>query len=478
MAQEPSFLWYDLETWGIDARADRIAQFACIRTNAALEVIEEPVTLWFRPPRDALPSPGAVAVTGLDPAELDRRGLREAEGIAQIQALMATPGTCSVGWNSLRFDDEFIRYGLYRNFFDPYQREWSGGNSRWDLLDFARLCHALRPEGIEWPAREDGAPSFRLEHLAAANGIAHGHAHDAMSDVEATLGLARLLRAQQPRLWDYHLKFRDKREAAALLRPGGELLLHVSSRFPAQRHCAGIVLPLMPHPSVGNQVLVAELSAPIEHWIDLPADELARRLFSPGQELEAEGLTRPPIKGVHLNRCPALIQRQHVRHEEWQRLGLDPAAAEPRALAIRDAGAALTDRLTLAFDRQHPPAEDVDAALYDLLPSREDAPLRQRIQRAAPDALSDFTGRFRDPRGDELLFRYRARNWPASLDADELARWRQHQRDRLGGSALAAFNESLASLPEATPTALREALADWRDRLLEEAGLSDARALP
>ena len=473
MAQEPSFLWYDLETWGIDPRADRVAQFACMRTNAELELIEEPVTLWFRPPRDALPSPQAAAVTSLDPGALDARGLCEAEAIAQVQALMAAPGTCSVGWNSLRFDDEFIRHGLYRNFFDPYQREWAGGNSRWDLLDFARLCHALRPDGIEWPRREDGAPSFRLEHLAAANGIAHGHAHDALSDVEATLGLARLFHGRQPKLWDYHLRFRAKREVAALLQPGGEPLLHVTSRFPAERACAGIVLPLMVHPSASNQILVAELSESPTGWLDLPAEELTQRLFTPREEL-GEQRPRPPIKAVHLNRCPALVRCEHVREEEWQRLGLDPHQAQHHALAIRQAGDALNERLASAFRKTYPPAADVDAALYDLLPSREDAPLRARLQRARPEDLTDFTGRFRDPRGDELLFRYRARNWPESLAADERARWRQHQRDRLGGSALAAFNESLASLPEETPRTLREGLAAWRDQLLAESGLSGA----
>ena len=472
MSAQPSFLWYDLETWGTDPRGNRIAQFAAIRTDATLEAIEEPITLWFRPPRDALPSPGAVAITGLDPWTLEQRGLVEAEGMAQVQALMGTPGTCSVGWNSLRFDDEFIRHGLYRNFFDPYQREWAGGNSRWDLLDFARLCQALRPQGIEWPLREDGAPSFRLEHIAAANGIVHSQAHDALSDVEATLGLARLLRSRQPRLWDYHLRFRDKREAAALLRPWGELLLHVSSRFPAQRHCAGIVLPLMPHPLVGNQVLVAELSCDPDDWIGLPADELARRLFASSEQLAEEGLQRPPIKGVHLNRCPALVQRQHVREEEWRRLGLDPAAAERRALQLREVGEDLCARLAEAHRREHPAASDVDAALYDRLPAREDQALRTRIQRSRPDALGEFAGRFRDPRGDALLFRYRARNWPETLDDNERRQWQSHLQERLGGRHLQRFDDALRALDGQLPPALHSALLRWRDHLLGEAGLA------
>lgn len=471
MSDPASFLWYDLETWGTDPRGDRIAQFAAIRTDTTLRPIGAPAVVWFRPPHDALPAPAAAAVTGLDPQELEHRGRIEAEAIAEVHALMGEPGTCCVGWNSLRFDDEFIRYGLYRNFFDPYQREWAGGNSRWDLLDFARLCHALRPEGIEWPRRDDGAPSFRLEHLAAANGIDHGRAHDALSDVEATLGLARLFRQRQPKLWTYHLGFRRKQRVIDLLRPGGELLLHVSSKFPAQRACAGLVLPLVTHPRIANQILVAELSAPLEDWIELPAEELARRLFAAAEVLQAEGLSRPPIKGVHLNRCPALVSCQHVRPPEWQRLGLDPLAAESRAERLRASAAVLGERLGRAFDREHPPATDVDAALYDRLPAREDQALRDHVRRTAPADLAALPAAFSDPRYAELLFRYRASNWPQTLSAAERERWRLHQQARLQ-QALAGFNAELAALDGDVPEALRASLAGWRDQLLVEAGLA------
>ena len=122
-----------------------------------------------------------------------REGMKEAEAFARIAEEMSRPETCTLGWNSLRFDDEFVRHGLFRNFHDPYEREWRGGNSRWDLLDVMRLAHALRPEGIIWPRREDGATSFKLEHLALANDVREGDAHEALSDVYATLGMARRL---------------------------------------------------------------------------------------------------------------------------------------------------------------------------------------------------------------------------------------------------------------------------------------------
>lgn len=175
-----SFLFYDLETYGSDPRTTRIAQFAAIRTDADLNQIDTPISVFVKPADDLLPSPIATVITGIAPQDALRDGVSEAEVFALIFDEMARPETCSAGYNSLRFDDEFVRYGLFRNFYDPYEREWRGGNSRWDLLDVLRLAHALRPDGIVWPRREDGATSFKLEHLAEANGVREGDAHEAL----------------------------------------------------------------------------------------------------------------------------------------------------------------------------------------------------------------------------------------------------------------------------------------------------------
>ena len=208
-----SFLFYDLETFGADPRRTRVAQFAAIRTDADLNQIDEPIDFFVQPADDLLPSPIATLITGITPQAAHRDGVNEAEAFARIFEQMARPETCSLGYNSLRFDDEFIRHGLFRNFHDAYEREWRGGNSRWDLLDVMRLAHALRPDGIVWPTREDGATSFKLEHLALANDVRTGDAHEALSDVRALIGLARRFRSAQPKLWDYALQLRDPRAA-------------------------------------------------------------------------------------------------------------------------------------------------------------------------------------------------------------------------------------------------------------------------
>lgn len=425
-----SFLWYDLETWGTDPRRQRIAQFAAQRTDLELNPLGEPQTVWFAPAHDVLPSPMAALITGLDPFELARSGAREAVAMQAVEAVLAVPETCSVGWNTLRFDDEFIRHTLYRNFHDPYAREYAQGNSRWDLLDFARFAYALRPDGIVWPSREDGAPSFRLEHLAAANGVQHSAAHDARSDVEATVGMARKLRAAQPKLWDYHLGLRDKRRVADLLNPArGEPLLHVSPKFPASRGCAGIVLPLAPHPRAGNQMIVVELHEAVDDWLDAPPEAIAARVFARQQDLP-DGVTRIALKAVHLNRAPALTHLAHVRAGEMQRLGLDREHCLRQAEKLR-AVDDLVERVQQAFAREWPASDDVDDQLYERLPDRRDDRLRAQIRRARPDQLAGFSDAFHDSRGNELLWRYRARNWPDQLNNEEQQRWQHEVAERL-----------------------------------------------
>lgn len=447
-----SFLWYDLETWGINPRDSQIAQFAGVRTDTELQQIGDPHVIWVKPFEDLLPSPTACLVTGLDPFEVSRRGLREAAAINEIHELVKAAGTCTVGWNTLRFDDEFIRYGLYRNFHDPYAREWQYGNSRWDLLDVARLFHALRPDGLNWPKREDGAPSFRLEHLAAANSVDHGHAHEALSDVEATIGLARIMRRAQPKLWNYALRLRDKRFISGMisLAPATPLL-NISHRFPAERACAGIVLPLAWHPRNRNQLITAELHVDPESWLDLDVETLAERLYSKSADLAPETV-RPPLKGVHINKCPALVALNHVQPNEWERMGVDLAICLRNAdrftpAVLNDLQAKLSD----LFKRDSFESDgDVDGALYDELPNRSDDHLRARIRESLPEDLAELRASFRDPRGEPLLLRYRARNWPETLSAKESSEWAREVLDRWNGkdpntsvSKLDAFRQEL-----------------------------------
>ena len=472
-----SFLFYDLETYGADPRRTRIAQFAAIRTDADLNPIDEPISIFVRPADDLLPSPIATLITGIAPQAALRDGVTEADALSRIFDEMARPETCSVGYNSLRFDDEFVRHGLFRNFFDAYEREWRGGNSRWDLLDVMRLAHALRPDGIVWPKREDGATSFKLEHLADANGVRDGDAHEALSDVRALIGLGRLLRSAQPKLWDYALKLRDKRFAAGLLDVAAMTpALHVSQRFPASRLCAAPILPLARHPHIDSRVLVFDLAQDPEALLRLDADEIAARLYTPAAQL-AEGEARIALKEVHLNKCPALIAWDHLRAADFTRLGIDSAEIERRAGVLRDAGPALVEKVRQVFSgqRDHGPS-DVDASLYDGFIGDGDKRLFRDVRTTQPAALGARAFGFKDPRLPELLFRYRARNWPDTLSADEQIRWDDYRRLRLRGDGklseytFASFDAELADLRAAHAhddgkLALLEQIDAWRRRI-------------
>jgi exodeoxyribonuclease-1 len=427
-----SFLFYDLETFGADPRTSRIAQFAAIRTDTELNEVDEPISIIVRPADDLLPSPTATLITGIAPQAALRDGMNEAQAFSLIFDEMARPETCTLGYNSLRFDDEFVRYGLFRNFYDAYEREWRGGNCRWDLLDVLRLAHALRPEGVAWPQREDGATSFKLEHLAHANDVRIGDAHEALSDVRALIGLARKLKQAQPRLWDYALKLRDKRFVAGLVDVVAMTpLLHVSQRFPASRLCSAPVLPLARHPRIDNRVIVFDLGQDPAALLRMTPPQIADRLYTPAADLP-EGEERIALKEIHLNRCPALVAWDHLRAADFQRLAIDPQQMAERAALLREAGPALAEKVRQVFstERDRAPA-DVDASLYDGFIGDGDKRVFAEVRATPPQALGAKAFGFRDPRLPELLFRYRARNWPETLSLSEQARWSEYRRARL-----------------------------------------------
>ena len=469
-----SFLFYDLETFGADPRRSRIAQFAAIRTDEALNEVDEPVSFFVQPADDLLPSPVATLITGIAPQDALRDGVNEAAAFARIVEEMARPETCSAGYNSLRFDDEFIRHGLYRNFHDAYEREWKAGNSRWDLLDALRLMHALRPDGIAWRQREDGGgTSFKLEHLAADNGLRIGDAHEALSDVRATIGIARRFREAQPRLWDYALRLRNKRYASSLLDTTDMTpLLHVSQRYPASRLCAAPVIPLARHPQIDARVIVFDLDSEPDALLDLDADAIAERLYIRQADLP-EGEARVPLKEVHTNKCPALVAWDHLREADFARLGIDPEVVQRRAARLRAVGPAIAEKVRRVFARERPAdSVDVDAALYDGFIGDADKRLFAQVRGTPPHLLAKAQYAFRDERLPELLFRYRARNWPDSLLPSERERWNAYRRERLdidsGRSecTFAQIREEIAQLRLAHPgdrgkLALLDRLEAW-----------------
>ncbi|MCE7915061.1 MAG: exodeoxyribonuclease I [Nitrosomonas sp. PRO4] len=444
-----TFYWHDYETFGADPRRDRPAQFAGVRTDEALNEIAEPLMIYCKPARDFLPHPEACLLTGITPQLADAQGLPEPEFIARIHSELAQPGTCGVGYNTLRFDDEVTRFTLYRNFFDPYAREWQQGNSRWDIIDLVRMTFALRPAGIIWPQHEDGQPSFKLEDLAAANGIFHDSAHDALSDVRATIALARLLRTQQPRLYNWLLQLRDKRKAAIQLDlDTHNPVIHSTRMYPAKTGCTSLVMPLIVEPGNNNSILVYDLRHDPEMFLSLDADELSKLLFTHNDELP-EGRQRLPVKSIKVNKCPALAPRNTLDNEAAERIALDLNACY-RHWQTLCTNPDFFQRVATAYtSRSYESSNDVDVALYDGFLDNADTLLLAQIRRATPQQLAILHFDFHDRRLPELLFRYRARNWPETLTSAEAERWETFRLNRLtqqDGSGTITVEEFVARI--------------------------------
>ena len=427
-----TFLWHDYETFGVSPQKDLPCQFAAIRTDMDLNIVGKPINIMAQIANDYLPQPRASLVTGITPQQTLRDGMIEAEFAKQVQQEMSVPGTCVVGYNSIRFDDEVSRYLFYRNFYDPYAREWRNGNSRWDVIDLARACYALRPEGIEWPTNDDGLPSFKLEWLTEANNIDHGHAHDALSDVYATIGLAKLIKEKQPKLFDYALSLRAKQTVISQLNQQmGKVLLHISSKIPASQGCCTWVMPIAQHPSNPNAYIVVDLSKPITPLLDADADTLRQWLYASNEDIP-EGQTRPGLKLIHVNRSPFITTAKAMTQDNAERLGLDrdQCLANYQALCnVPD----LARKLVEIYNEQRDDVEeDIDHALYSGgFMSDEERRWCNQVLSTAPESLSGLADKTQNAKLRSQLFRYRARNYPQTLTYEEAQKWQRHRQERL-----------------------------------------------
>nr|WP_218573254.1 exodeoxyribonuclease I [Pseudomonas sp. L-22-4S-12] len=469
-AVSSSIFWYDYETTGINPRCDRPLQVAGIRTDEQLNEIGEPLNIYCQPSDDILPHPAACRITGITPQILRDQGLCEAEFMARVHAELALPGTCGAGYNSLRFDDEMTRYSLYRNFYDPYAREWQNGNSRWDLIDLLRTAYALRPEGIVWPRDDEGRASLKLERLTEANGIEHGQAHDALSDVRATIALARLLRERQPKLYDYLFQLRSKHkvmEQIRLLQP----LVHVSGRFAGSRNYLAVVLPLAWHPRNRNALIVCDLQTDVRPLLELDAQTLRQRLYTRRDQL-AEGELPVPLKLLHINRCPVVASLKVLRTEDNLRLQLNLAECETRAQLLRDGLAQWQEKLAHIYaEEEFTALDDPEQQLYGGFLGDRDRRLCEQVRQASALQLARDNWGFLDARLPELLFRYRARNFPESLSAQEAATWQAFCRTRLSHAEAGApntleqFEAALINEWPQADAAQQQVLQVWREHV-------------
>lgn len=426
-----SFYWYDLETFGISPQFDRIAQFAGIRTDLNLNPIAEPDMFYCQPCLDTIADPEACLITGITPQECQEKGLLDKDFMAKINDIFTEPHTCVVGYNSMRFDDEFIRYSNYRNLMDPYVREWANGNSRWDIIDVVRACYALRPDGIKWAFHEEGKPSFKLTDITEANHMTHTAAHDALSDVEATIQVAKLVKQKQPKLFDYCLKLRDKNHVKSLL--NWQILkpiIHVSNKIPAQRGCLAMMLPLAIHPTNPNGVICYDLAYDPSNLFELDVEDIRDRIFTPQSDLP-EDIERIALKTIHVNKSPFVAPLSVLKDVDLDRIKLDYAINKTHFEQFKSQDN-LIQKVQEVFNQKYEDSnKDVDALLYSGFFSAQDKDVFNFIRQSSFEEINQANLHCKDSRADTLISRYLARNYADSLSSDQNASWIKDTKQKL-----------------------------------------------
>ncbi len=472
-----TFYFYDLETSGVNPREQRIMQFAGQRTDMALNPVGEPLNILIKLTDDIVPEPDAVLITGITPQAAIADGITEAAFLKQFHEEIATPDTIFVGFNSIRFDDEFMRYLHYRNFYDPYEWQWQDGRGKWDLLDVVRMTRALRPGGIEWPFDSTGAPTNRLELLTAVNKLDHANAHDALSDVHASIAVARLIYNKQTKLFEYLLSLRDKREVAKLVN-AGQPFVYTSGRYPSEQEKTTVAVKLADHPKQQG-VLVYDLRHDPSQFSDMTPQEVAKvwRL-----RRDEEGV-RLPVKPLVFTKCPAVAPLGVLDKDSQERLQLDLAVIEAnrkKLAAIKDFPAHVLEALSLIEKERQSSwissEQEVDGQLYDGFIDSRDKTVVRAVRAAKPQEVMDFSDKLADKRLQALLPLYKARNFPKSLSDEERAAWEKYRTQRLvGGKQQSRLARYFARLQE---LAAQPNLTAHQQYLLEELQLYGQSIMP
>ncbi|MEI7838412.1 MAG: exodeoxyribonuclease I [bacterium] len=446
---DTSFFFYDLETTGLNPREARIMQFAGQRTDMNLELIGDPINILIKQSEDCLPDPGAILITGITPQKTLKDGITEDEFIKQFNTEIAIPGTIFIGYNSISFDDEFIRFLLYRNLYDAYEWQWKEGRSKWDLLDIIRITRALRPEGIKWPIDFEGKSNNQLEKLASENNILHTKAHDAMSDVEALIGLAKLIKIKQPKLFDFMLSIRDKKSVSQLVLTSKQFL-YTSGSFSSDHEKTSIV-SVVEGSQDSQGVLVYDLTLDPDNYKSLSVDDLVA-MWQYNKDYTGPRL---PIKKLQFNRCPSIAPLAVLRNEDAKRLKLDRKIIDTNYKKLLNSQELITNilkaRKVIEINRENTNIKEfssVESKLYDGFIGDEDK--RNTVKVHSVNFDYEYPPDFNDKRLSQLYPLFVARNYPDQKTDEIDALWQKHKINSLlkgeDKSKMANYLKSIADI--------------------------------
>lgn len=402
---QKTYLFYDLETTGINKCFDQVLQFAAIRTDLELNELERhEIMIKLNP--DVIPSPEAVVVHEISIEDM-QQGELELTAVEKIHALLNTPGTISCGYNTLKFDDEFLRFSFHKNLLPPYNHQWANDCGRMDIYPVAMLYYLYKNDIIQWP-EIDGNVSLKLENLNKANHLAIGHAHTAIVDVEATVALAKLF-FKDKKMWDYVMAYFDKHQDTARIKTLATALqtgkdIHQIGLFVGG---AGAVdfyqypaLSLGQHNHYKNQILWLRLDRP--ELSQTTVDNVPEMTWVAKKKLGDLGFLLP-FSGRHIRHLNETRQKQCKENLAW--LEAHPAIFNEIKSYHRE------------YKYPDVPNIDVDASLYQsgFLTPAEQA-LSARFHQAKPSEKMAIAREFKNPSLREMAIRLVGRNYPDYLD--------------------------------------------------------------
>src|SRR3990167_9631164 len=431
-----TFYFYDLETSGLYPREARIMQFGGQRTDMNLKPIGEPHNVLIKMTNDQLPDPFSVLLTGITPQQTLENGITEVEFLKMFHDQIALPDTIFCGYNSVRFDDEFMRYLHYRNFYDPYEWHYKDGRSRWDLLDVVRMTRALRPKGFAWPKDKDGKATNTLELLTKLNNIKHNNAHDALGDTKAVIAFASKLKTAQPKLFDFLLVMRSKDKVAELVNRG-EPFVYTSGKYQSEFEKTTIAVKIANHPNRAG-ALVYDLRYDPEPYMKMKPEKIAELWAWHPKPNEAEKTSEPvrfPVKTLLYNRCPAVAPLSVLDDDSQKRLHITVDQTEKNCEKLTGQKEFINNILKALNEldknreaKQKPEEQSVDAKLYDGFFADQDRRLMKTVQNKTTDSITTIkSDMFKDKRLQALWPLYVARNFPSNLSSEQYEEWEKYR---------------------------------------------------
>jgi exodeoxyribonuclease-1 len=463
-----TFLVKDYETFSLNTKESAVSQFAAIRTDENLNEIEEPMNIYCSLSKDVLPSPTAALITGVTPQMIeaykkDRSQEVHNENwfINKISYQLSRASTCTLGYNNLSFDDEVTRNLLYRNFRDPYEREWRNGNSRFDVYPLVIATNVLRPELLKFPDAIDSKtgevsinkrtnkpnPSFRLEELSTANGIIHENAHDALSDVRATIGIIKLIKDKDPEFFNSMFDKRIKNNVKKWLSEREDKpFIYMSPFFGKEDNSLGVMYKIADHPTNSNAIIAYNLRKNPDNLINLGTENLESVLFASKEELLEQNLERIGLQIIKVNQCPMLADLVDIKDRALD-LGLNGAELRENKKKIESNLNQIKEKVTIAYNREFEEETNPDRMIYSggFFDKAEKEEMSRILKAVKNKELKEFE--FLNPMSNsrlpEMLLRFKGRNFKDQMGVVDFEKWKNYCQNKINKADCGKDNYNL-----------------------------------